>query len=321
MADITKAQPTVKKKKFRWSKDDSELTVLALPATALYVVFCYLPMIGIIMAFKDYKLGGSFLENLFVRSKWCGFENFQYFLRMRDFPQMLRNTILYNVVFIALGVLLPVTLAIMISNIYSKRKSKLYQTLMIMPHFMSWVVCSYFVYAFINGDKGLLNGFLRMIGKEGIDWYNEPKYWPYILTFLQVWKTVGNGMIVYLATITGIDSTLYEAAVLDGASKFQQARYVTLPSLKPIIIMMFIMSLGSIFSTDIGLFYVTTRGANQPLTPMVATFDVKIYQMLQDGVSFSKSTAASVFKSAIGCVTILGANAIVRKVDESSALI
>ena len=187
---------------------------------------------------------------------------------------------------------------------------------------MSWVVCSYFVYAFLVTDKGLINQLLVALGGEKINWYFEPKYWPYILTSLHIWKGIGYSMVVYLATITGIDTSLYEAAVLDGASKWQQAKYITLPMLKGMIILMFIMAVGSIFSSDFGLFYQATRGAKMPLTPVVANFDVKIYQMLTSGtVSIGKTSAASVFKSVIGCIMILSANGVVRMVDPDSAMI
>ncbi len=320
-APAAPAQPL--KKKSKWTKDDTELTILALPTTIWYVLFCYLPMFGIILAFKDYKIvpGASFFTSL-VQSPWVALDNFKYFFGLRDFPQILRNTLLYNLVFIVLDIVLPVTLAILISNIYSKRKSKTYQTLMFMPHFMSWVVVSYFVYAFLVTDKGLLNSIIRAFGGENVPWYSAPEYWPAIIIVMHVWKAIGYKMVVYLASITGIDSSLYEAAVLDGATKFQQAKYITIPSLRPIIIMMFILAVGGIFSSDFGLFYQVSRGANQPLTPMVSTFDVKIYQMLISGsVSLGKTAAASLFQAVVGCITILTANAIVRKVDRSSALI
>ncbi len=307
----------------KWTRDDTELTILALPTTIWFLVFCYLPMFGVILAFKDYKIvnGQGFLYSL-MNSDWVGFANFEYFFGLRDFPMILRNTVLYNLVFIVLDIVLPVGLAIMISNIYSKRKSKVYQTLMFMPHFMSWVVVSYFVYAFLVTDKGLLNAMIVAFGGEKINWYFEPDYWPWILVIMHIWKGIGYSMVVYLASITGIDTSLYEAAVLDGASKFQQARYITLPSLQSMIIMMFILAVGRIFSSDFGLFYQLSRGAKQPLTPVVATFDVKTYQMLTSAaVSLGKTSAASLFQSVIGCVTILTANAIVRKFDENSALI
>lgn len=315
--------PTLKKRRFRWTRDDTELTLLATPTMIWFLLFCYLPMFGVILAFKDYKIveGSRFLTSL-IKSEWVGFENFKYFFGLRDFPMILRNTVLYNLVFIVLDIVLPVGLAIIISNIYSKRKSKTYQTLMFMPHFMSWVVVSYFVYAFLVTDKGLANAVIRMFGGKEVNWYFEPDVWPWILVFMHIWKGIGYSMVVYLASITGIDTNLYEAAVLDGASKWQQARYITLPALQPIIIMMFILAVGRIFSSDFGLFYQVTQGAKQPLTPIVATFDVKIYQMLNSSsVSMGKTAAASLFQSVVGCITILTANAIVRKVDKSSALI
>lgn len=318
-----KKTPTLAKRRNKWTRDDTELTLLALPTTVWFILFCYLPMFGIILSFKDYKIvqDTNFLVSL-LKSEWVGFENFQYFFGLRDFPMILRNTVCYNLVFIVLDIALPVGLAIMISNIYSKRMSKVYQTLMFMPHFMSWVVVAYFVYAFLVTDKGLANALIKMFGGKPINWYFEPDVWPAILIFMHIWKGIGYSMVVYLASITGIDTSLYEAAVLDGASKWQQAKYITLPSLQPIIIMMFILAVGRIFSSDFGLFYQVTQGAKQPLTPIVATFDVKIYQMLNSATtSIGKTSAASMFQAVVGCITILSANAIVRKVDKSSALI
>ena len=317
-----KTKPVKIQRRNKWTRDDTELTILALPTSIWFFLFCYLPMFGIIIAFKEYKVDGMGFFSSLMSSEWVGFKNFEYFFKLNDFPMILRNTILYNLVFICLDMVLPVTLAIMMSNIYSKKKSKFYQTLMFMPHFMSWVVCSYFVYAFLITDKGLLNQVIVAFGGERVNWYFDAKPWPVVLTILHIWKGIGYSMVVYLATITGIDTSLYEAAVLDGASKWQQAKYITIPCLKGMIILMFIMAIGSIFSSDFGLFYQATRGAKQPLTPIVANFDVKIYQMLTSGsVSIGKTSAASVFKSVIGCIMILTANGIVRKVDPDSAMI
>lgn len=326
MAEVKTAKapkPAKLKARNKWTRDDTELTLLALPTTIWYILFCYLPMFGVVIAFVNFRLtpGAGFLTSLF-KSEFVGFGNFEYFFKLNDFPQILRNTVLYNLFFIVLDIVLPVTLAIMISNIYSKRASKVYQTLMFMPHFMSWVVASYFVYAFLVTDKGLANSVVRFFGGTNIDWYQSPKYWPFILTILHIWKGIGYSMVVYLATITGIDTSLYEAAVLDGASKWQQAKYITVPMLQSMIILMFIRAVGGIFSSDFGLFYQATRGAQQPLTPIVATFDVKIYQMLTNGkINVGKTSAASMFQSVIGCAMILTANAVVRKVDPDSAMI
>ena len=239
---VTKADSKKKNlKRRRWNRDDTELTLLAAPTVVWYLLFSYLPMFGLILAFKNYKIsaGKSFLYSL-LHSEWNGLDNFQFFLKSNQLAVILRNTVLYNAAFIILNIVIPVGLAIMISQIYSRRKSKVYQTLMFMPHFMSWVVVSYFVFAFLSPDKGFLNAILGALGKEPVMWYSEARFWPFILIFMQTWKSVGYNMVVYLASISGIDSTLYEAAVMDGASKRQQARYITLPSLKPIIIIMFI---------------------------------------------------------------------------------
>lgn len=310
------------RKKKRWRKGDTELTLLALPTFIWFAVFSYLPMFGILIAFKDYRVfaGKSFLYNL-LNSEWTGFGNFKFFVKSNDFLMLLRNTLLYNIVFIILGTVIPVTLAIMINLLYSKMKSKVYQTMMFFPHFMSWVVVSYFVYAFLNPSKGLLNQIIIALGGEKIMWYGEPKYWPFILVFMNLWKGTGYGMVVYLAAITGIDGSLYEAAVIDGATKFQQAKYITLPSVKPMMIMMFIMNVGHIFNSDFGLFYQVTQRIPSSLYTTVSTFDTYIYAALQSGTSIGRTSAASVFQSVACCITIMIANFIVSKIDADSALI
>ncbi len=310
------------KTKKKWTKDDTELTLLALPTTIWYVLFCFLPMFGIIIAFKNYKIfpGHGFFYNLFS-SQWAGFDNFQFLIKSNVLALLLRNTIAYNIVFIILGILIPVTLAIMISLIYSKRKSKVYQTMMFFPHFMSWVVVSYFVYAFLSIDKGMFNSVLKMLDKDIIQWYMEPKYWPFILIFMQLWKTVGYSTVVYLASITGIDGTLYEAAVIDGATKWQQVKYVTLPSIKTIVIMMFILNVGKIFYSDFGLFYQVTREIPSSLYNVASTIDTYVYKALQSTTPIGMTAAATFFQSVACCITILLANWIVRKIDDESAII
>ena len=325
MADVktqAKTKPVTLKRRNKWTKDDTELTLLGLPAAVWFVVFCYLPMFGVIVAFKDFRLNGNGFISSLMSSKWVGFTNFKYFIGLKDFWPLMRNTLLYNIVFICIDRVLPITFAIMMSNIYSKRKAKIYQTMMVMPHFMSWVVCAYFVYAFLVTDKGLLNKLLVTLGGQKIDWYLTPKYWPFILVFLHIWKGVGYGMIVYLATIAGLDTSMYEAAVLDGASKFQQAIYITLPGLKTMLVLMFIQAVGGIFNSDFGLFYQATRGANYPLYPVVANIDIKIYNMLVGGTTtIGRTSATSFFKSCLSCAMVLSANAVVRKIEPDSAMI
>lgn len=311
-----------KKRKKRWSRDDTELTGLAIPTFIWYILFSYLPMFGIIIAFKTYKIipGKSFLYNL-IHSEWAGISNFKYLIESNNLFVLLRNTISYNLVFIVLGMLIPVTLAILISLLRNQRGAKVYQTMMFFPHFLSWVVVSYFVYAFLSMDKGILNQILQFFGKEKIQWYMEAKYWPFILVFMNIWKTVGYSMVVYLASITGIDGSLYEAASIDGATKFNQVRYITMPSIKPVVIMMFILNVGKIFYSDFGLFYQVTRGIPTPLYNVASTIDTYVYSALQSNTPIGMTASVTVFQSVACCFTILLANYIVKKIDSESAII
>ena len=317
-----KKESVLPKRNKKWTRDDTELTLLGIPTFIWYICFSYLPMFGIIIAFKEFRLKPKtgFLGSL-LQSKFVWFKNFKFFVTSNDFLLLLRNTILYNIVFIILGILIPVVLAIMISLIHSRLKSKVYQTMMFMPHFMSWVVVSYFVFAFLSQDKGFLNNILTMFGKEKINWYSEPQYWPFIFIFMQQWKSIGYSMVVYLACITGIDSSLYEAAVIDGATKWQQTRYITLPSLKTVIIMMFILKVGGIFYSDFGLFYQVTQQIPASLHDVASTFDTYVYNALQSNVPIGKTAAASVAQSVACCITILTANFVVKKINKEQAII
>ena len=281
-----------------------------------------MPMFGLIIAFKKYQIfpRQSFLANLFM-SDWVGFDNFKFFINNNTFGMLLRNTLLYNLVFIILNIVIPVALAMMINELYSKRKSKVYQTMMFFPHFLSWVVVSYFVFAFLSPDKGLMNKIVIALGGEKIMWYSEPTYWPFILVFMNLWKGVGYNMVVYLATITGIDQSLYEAAMLDGATKWQQAKYITLPLMKTILITMFILNVGKIFYSDFGLFWQVTQGVPNSLHNVASTFDTFIYSALQGSTPIGRTAAASLFQSVCCCATILLANFIVSKIDPDSAII
>ena len=256
-----------------------------------------------------------------MMSEWVGFDNFKFFLTNNTFGMLLRNTILYNFVFIVLGIVVPVALAMMINEIYSKRKSKVYQTMMFFPHFLSWVVVSYFVYAFLNPDQGLLNSIITSMGGERIMWYSQPQYWPFILVFMNLWKGTGYNMVVYLASITGIDNSLYEAAMLDGASKWQQAKFITLPMLKTILITMFILNVGRIFYSDFGLFWQVTQGLPNSLHKVASTFDTFIYSALRGSTPIGRTAAASMFQSVCCCATVLIANWIVSRIDPDSAII
>jgi putative aldouronate transport system permease protein len=318
-----------KKYKKKFTRDDLELTLLALPTTLWFLVFSYLPMFGVIIAFKNFKpiKGLNFLETLFGKSEWVGFKNFEFlFASGGDFFSsqtwwMLRNTILYNIVMIALGVIVPVTLAIMISELYSQKLAKVCQTMMFLPNFISWVVVSYFVFAFLSESKGLVNSTLRSMGRETVQWYQAEamNFWPPFLILLNVWKGCGYGMVVYLATIAGIDQTLYEAAIIDGATKWQQVKHITLPMLKTIMTIMLIMAVGRIFSSDFGLFYNVPK-VQGPLYRVTLTIDVYVYNALTSLGDIGMSSAGALFQSVCGLIMITLANAVVRKIDPNSAL-
>ena len=315
-----------KKKRGKIRVDDLQLFALSLPTTIWYLLFCYIPMFGILIAFKKYKVapGKGFLWSLIHNSPWCGLDNFKFLFstNMKTTVAMFRNTVGYNIVFIVLNIVIPVALAILISHLYSKRLAKVCQTSIFLPHFLSWVVVGYFVYAFLATNEGLVNNVLISMGINPIRWYQKEAigYWPFILVFLNVWKNMGYNMIVYMASINGIDGSLYEAAVIDGASKHQQTRYITLPLLKPVIIIMFIMAVGRIFNSDFGLFYRTTRNSSGLYNAFV-TLDVYVYNSLFKSTipTYGYASAAGFIQSVLGCLTLLAANAIVSKVDKENA--
>jgi len=296
---VKKGEMKKVKKHRRWSKNDTELTVLALPTAIWYVLFCFIPMFGLIIAFK----------------------NFEFLIKSNDLVVILRNTILYNLAFIVLGMVISVGLAIMISLIHSKRKSKVYQTLMFFPYFMSWVVVAYFLDAFLNQNNGLINSMLKEGGSEPVQWYMTAGVWPAILIFMYLWKSTGYNMVIYLASISGIDTTLYEAAVVDGANKRQQVWYITLPCLKSVIIMMFILNVGKVFYSDFGLFFQLSQGASGSIFNTTATIDTYVFNALKSSTPIGMTAAATFFQSVACCITILLANWIVKKIDEDSAII
>ncbi|MGO4540060.1 ABC transporter permease [Paenibacillus sp. 2TAB19] len=317
MSLAVERQDKRKRLRIRWRKQDTELSLLALPTTIWYILFCFLPMFGIIIAFKNFRISGGFLSNVF-NSPWIGLKNFEFLFRSNDAWIIIRNTIGYNIIFIVLGIVLPVLFAIMIGLLHSRKASKVYQTMMFLPYFLSWVVVSAVGWAFLSFDKGILNQMLVNAGGDPVNWYMEPAYWPYFLILLNIWKSLGYGMVIYLATITSLDSTYYEAAVIDGASIWQQTRYITLPMLKLVIVMLFILAVGRIFYTDFGLFYQVTRDSNS-LFNVSTTIDVMVYKQLKSATLGMAASAAFV-QSILGCATILAANWIVRKIDPDSAM-
>lgn len=273
------------------------------------------------MAFQDYKIytkGPSFINNI-IHSKFVGFKNFEFLFATSDTWIMVRNTLCYNIVFIILGLVISVAFAIMINELTSKFAAKAYQTVMFFPYFLSWVVASYFLQAFLDPTRGLLVNLMKDWGMIPIDFYNDTKPWPFILTLCNVWKNTGYSTILYLAAITGIDSSEYEAASIDGATKWNQIVYITLPHLKTMMVMLFIMNVGKIFCSDFGLFFNVPLQSG-PLFRVTQVVDTYVYRAMMNTQNYGMSTAAGLLQNIIGFVCIMIANGIVNKVDPDSAL-
>lgn len=293
--------------------------LMVLPGTIWLLVFSYLPMLGTVLAFKNFKISpGGFIQSL-INSDWVGFDNFKFLFTSGDAFRITRNTVLYNLVFIVLGLVFAVFVAITLNEIANKKLAKIYQTSMLFPHFLSWVIVSYFVFSFLSVDKGMMNSMLGVFGIEPISWYSEPDKWPGILIFMNVWKGVGYGSIVYLAAIVGIDKTYFEAATIDGASKWQQIKNITIPLLIPLMIILTIMAIGGIFRSDFGLFYQVPRNS-AILYPVTDVIDTYIYKGLMNMGNIGMSTAAGLYQSLVGFVLIMITNRIVKKIDPEYGL-
>ena len=302
------------KKKFRW-RDFLPYYLLALPGIIYMICNNYLPMFGIVIAFKNLNFRKGIMG-----SDWCGFDNFKFLFASKDAWAITRNTILYNVAFIILTTLIAIAVAILINEIKSRTASKLYQSLILLPYLMSWVIVSYLAYAMLSGETGMINnGIFKALGMKSVSWYNEPKYWPFILTFVHLWKTVGYALIIYYSSIVGISQDYFEAATLDGASKWQQIKYITLPLLKPTMITMLVLQVGRIFYSDFGLFYQIPMNSGT-LYSVTRTIDVYVYNALMKSSDFGMSSAASVYQSIVGFVLIIAVNALLRKTSKENAL-
>ena len=302
--------------------ENRQLSLMTVPVVVWYVLFCYLPLFGIAFAFKDFtpKPGQSLLKNLFVNSRWSGLENFSFLFRNPQSGAILLNTLFYNVIFLVAGIVIPVMLAILLTEVHQKRFKGLVQMILVLPYFLSWVIVSYCAYGFLASDHGQINAVLRALGLPSVQWYQSPQYWRGILILTGIWKSCGYSLIIYMCAITAIDRTLYEGAVLDGATFWQQVRYITLPLLRPTIATIFILSIGSLLSSDFGLFYQVPMdsGALQEVTQ---TLDVYVYKALMQQANFSYSSAAAFLQSAVGCTLLFLSNALIRHVDKDSALI
>lgn len=291
------------------------LYLLALPSIAYLLINNYAPMAGLVLAFKKYSFGKGVLG-----SPWNGLDNFKFLFGSKWAWIMFRNTILYNLVFLVLGTVVAIAVAIMLNEISRAKLQNLHKTIILIPHLISTVIIGYIVFAFLSESNGFVNNtVLPLLGIDPISWYTESKYWPFILVIVQLWRSFGFQSIVYYATIVGFDSSYYEAAIMDGASTWQQITKITLPLLKPTIIILTIMSLGRMFASDFGLFYQVPMDSGL-LYSTTTTIDTFVYRALMKDGDVSRALAAGFLQSVLGFAVVMITNSIVRKVEKDSAL-
>ncbi|MEZ4662303.1 MAG: ABC transporter permease subunit [Caldilineaceae bacterium] len=290
------------------------LLSMALPGIVLLFIFAYLPMVGLLIAFKDYRFADGILG-----SAWVGFNNFRFLFGTDTAWRITRNTLLMNSLFIVVNTAASLTIAVLLNEVFKSRMTKYYQTLLFFPYFISWVIASYFVFAFLNTQGGILNQWLDWLGVAPTAWYRSPQYWPAILTLANLWNGVGFGSIVYLAGILGIDPMLFEAAKIDGASKWQQVRYITMPMLLPLVIILTLLAIGRIFNADFGLFFFLPRDTPM-LYPTTDVIDTFVYRSLVQLGDISMAAAAGFYQSVVGFVMVVVANWIVRRINADYSL-
>ncbi len=301
--------------KWKEIKRFAPIYLMMIPGLAYLFINNYMPLPGVVVAFKQYnaKLG-------IWGSKFVGFKNFEYLFKTSDAWVITRNTILYNLSFIVINTVLAILVAVILSELTGKRK-KVYQSVILLPNLISSVIISYLVFAFFSASNGFVNNsILPLLGIAPISWYNDASRWPAIIIFVNAWRSVGYQCIIYLATLMGFDRAYYESALIDGATRFKQFRFITLPLLKPTIVMLTLMAIGRIFYSDFGLFYQVPMNQGA-LYATTNTIDTYVYRGLLQLGNISMASAAGLYQSTVGFILVLGANMLVRVVDKDSALI
>ena len=301
-------------KKRKHLKRYLSLYVMALPGLIYLFINNFMPLPGLVLAFKKYNAKKGIFGSPFV-----GLKNFKYLFVTKDAFIITRNTILYNLAFIVINTILAIAVAILLAEMTSKMK-KVYQCLILLPYMISMVIVSYLVFGFLSTENGFINNtVLRALGMEPISWYMKKQYWPFILVFVNAWKVIGYNCIIYLATILGIDRSIYESAAIDGASKWAQIKNITIPLLRPTVIMLTLLAVGRIFYSDFGLFCQVPQNQGA-LFSVTNTIDTYVYRGLLELGDMSMASAAGLYQSVIGFILILSANWAIRKIDPESAM-
>ena len=286
-----------------------------LPGAVYLILNNYIPIVGIFIAFKNI----NFTVGIF-QSKWVGLKNFQFLFKTKDSGIIIRNTVLYNLTFIIIGTIVAIFIALLICELKEARLAKVSQAVLLMPYLLSWIIIAYIVYGLLGVDTGLINNsILKPLGMQTVNWYATPQRWPYILVIVHLWRNTGYQAIVYMASISGIDPAIYEAARIDGAGRVKQICLITLPLIRPTVITMVLMAIGNIFYSSFGLFYQVPMDSGL-LYSVTQTIDTYVYRALMQLGSIEMSAAAGVFQSVVGFIVVLIANGITRKVDKDNAL-
>lgn len=288
------------------------LYLMMIPCVAYLIINNYIPMGGIIAAFKTFKASDGLLG-----SPWVGFKNFEFVFRSNDFGVIIRNTLLYNGAFIIINNVIGIFLAILITSVMNNRLKKLYQSSVLLPFTMSMVVISYVVFAFLSQQNGMLNN--TIFRSNPVEWYSDPTWWPLILTIVQSWKFVGYGTLIYIAGISAIDRSLFEASAIDGAGTWRKIWHITLPALIPSIITLVILGIGRISYSDFGLFYLIPKNSGL-LFNVTATIDTYVYNALVSPGGIGRSAAVGLIQAIVGFILVLSSNAIVRKISSRNAI-
>ncbi|ANU54779.1 sugar ABC transporter permease [Acutalibacter muris] len=291
------------------------LYLMLLPGAVYLFINNYIPMTGIVVAFKTYNVNDGIYG-----SPWAGLKNFEFLFGTNEAAIIVRNTLLYNVAFIIVNMVVGIILAIFISDVVNNRMKKLYQSSILLPFLISIVVVSYIVFALLSHENGMFNKtLLPLLGLDPVQWYNDTTWWPLILIITNCWKGVGYGTLIYIAAIAGIDQSFYEAAELDGASKWQQITQITLPCLVPSIITLLIMNIGRIFYSDFGLFYQVPQNSGS-LYSVTNTIDTYVYRALMSTGGIGRSSAAGLLQSVVGFTLVMVSNLVVRKASAENAI-
>lgn len=306
--------PLLFNKTYKSIKKNIGFCLMISPMFVLLIIFNYVPLYGIQLAFKNFKFDLGI-----AKSPWIGFENFRFLLTSADLPLLIRNTVLFNIMFIVVGLIVCVGTALMLYEINNKVFVKMYQSIMFFPYFLSWVVVGLILLAMLHPDYGLVNKILEIFNISPVGWYDRPELWPFILLFSSIWKGTGYGSVLYYATLIGVDKEYFEAATIDGANRLQMIRNISLPFLRPIITIMLLVSIGGLMRSDFGMFFFLPRDM-PTLYPTTRTIDTYTYSALKTGNDYGIPTAIGLFQSGIGFILIILSNAIVRKVDNDNSL-